>query len=447
MGNANILFFSIWYFIVFYEQIPPTLSSLQNHSENSLESPPADQYNECSNTRGCFGIPESCIETKNCEILVSYQMKDSGDVAFKLEGAADTFQYLALGLSKNDGLMGDDSVMFCYNAGHEIYTGMGWSFENPQSSKKLDDPLYGLKNVASTHLNGILSCTFTRLKITDIIVPGTSKSVSFDLASPYFLQIAKGSIDISRNSDTSIELQNVKLRYHRQRGASSQAIYFKNYISIQNDDNTYFVLAHGCLMVLSWMFLASVGSLTARYCKTHFQESWVPIPTQIYGKDWWFRMHQICMCLTWLFTLISTLIIFISKGLRPLQFHRISSNPHAIVGLVAVTLAFIQPILAYFRPSASSDKRPLFNRVHSTIGYLAIVLSNGAIFLSTYLGAAKLGAGTGIVSSLFVLFLIQSHLIMTVASDKKLAFGFLFSVLGYNAYTITFLVMLFVDST
>ena len=63
-------------------------------------------------------------------------MKDSGDVTFKLEGAADTFQYLALGLSKNDGLMGDDSVVFCYNAGHEIYTGMGWSFENPQSSKK-----------------------------------------------------------------------------------------------------------------------------------------------------------------------------------------------------------------------------------------------------------------------------------------------------------------------
>ena len=439
-GTKSIAYF--WLLVNFYHQVPSIASSLLDSNEPSLNNIKVDHYHGCSNTTGCFGIPENCIELKNCEVFVSYEVIPSGDVAFKMEGTAESFQYLALGLSENNGLMGDDSVVFCYNAGHQIYSGMAWTF-GQKTTTNLADPSYGLKNLTSTHSNGILSCFFTRSKITNIDIPGTSKSVEFDLSLPYYLQIAKGPIDTSRNSDSSFELENVKLRYHRKRGYSSTAIFFKDSHSIRSDDKTSVILAHGCLMVLSWMLFESIGSLTARYLKTHFQESWVPIPKEIYGKDWWFRVHQTCMLLTWMFTLISILIMVAGKGFRPLQLDRIKSDPHAIAGLFAVLLTFIQPFLAYFRPLPFSPRRRLFNWTHASIGYLATILSNGSIFLSTYLVVAKLVPGTRIVSALFILFLIQSHLIMTVASHKKMAFGYIFCVLGYIAYTIAFLILLF----
>ena len=53
--------------------------------------------------------------------MVTYRVEYSGNSTLKLVGKAETFRYLALGLSENDGLMGDDSVTFCYDARHQIH--------------------------------------------------------------------------------------------------------------------------------------------------------------------------------------------------------------------------------------------------------------------------------------------------------------------------------------
>ena len=53
--------------------------------------------------------------------MVTYRVENSGNSTLKLVGKAETFRYLALGLSENDGLMGDDSVTFCYDARHQIH--------------------------------------------------------------------------------------------------------------------------------------------------------------------------------------------------------------------------------------------------------------------------------------------------------------------------------------
>ena len=43
------------------------------------------------------------------------------DITFKYFETAETFRYLALGLSENDGSMGEDSVTFCLDSRHQIY--------------------------------------------------------------------------------------------------------------------------------------------------------------------------------------------------------------------------------------------------------------------------------------------------------------------------------------
>ena len=190
------------------------------------------------------------------------------------------------------------------------------------------------------------------------------------------------------------------------------------------------------------MFFSCIGSMTARYCKKHFPANWMHLSTTVNGKALWFQIHRMCMCSTWFLATTSVVLMVLRKGVAPLQFDRIKKNPHSLLGLMTVTFTFIQPILAYFRPPPDSDKRPKFNTTHGMIGHTTVFLALVTIFLSTSLNGANLQSGAEIVSSLSILFLVQCHLIMTVASDKKVSLGYIFSILGFIAYTIAFLFML-----
>ena len=417
------------------------IASFKFSLSSVLSDLPQDEYKECFETQGCYGIPKGCIEIKKCEIMVIYKVQASGDVRITLQGTADTFEYLSLGLSENDGMMGDDSVMFCYNTGTQIYIGMAWNFNNPHYAQRLENSHYGLetKTFENSHTQGKLSCKFTRFKDTNITIPGRYKSVLFDLSLPYYLQVAKGTIDKRNN----ISPENAKLKYHPLTGMSSNEVYFGNYIPIDTTDNAKIIMAHAGLMVVSYMFFSCIGSITARYCKIHFPADWMHLPANVNGKALWFQIHRVCMYFTWLLAMASVLLMLTYKGLAPLQFDRIKNNPHSLLGLLTVTSTFIQPILAYFRPPPDSDKRPSFNAIHAMIGHTTVFLALVTIFLSTSLNGANLQSGSEIVSSLLILFLVQCHLIMTVASDKKLSIGYIFSILVFIAFTIAFLVMLF----
>lgn len=50
-------------------------------------------------------------------------------------------------------------------------------------------------------------------------------------------------------------------------------------------------------------------------------------------------------------------------------------NPHALIGLFTTLLAFIQPIMAHFRPHPGTPKRYIFNWAHWFVGNTAHLLS------------------------------------------------------------------------
>jgi hypothetical protein len=66
---------------------------------------------------------------------------------------------------------------------------------------------------------------------------------------------------------------------------------------------------------------------------------------QLLGKDAWFRLHQLCMSLALILTLVGLIPLLVDKGVEPLT----EGVAHAIVGLVTVLLGFVQPVLAFFR--------------------------------------------------------------------------------------------------
>ena len=83
-------------------------------------------------------------------------------------------------------------------------------------------------------------------------------------------------------------------------------------------------------------------------------------------------------------------LIFVEKGVKPLAIERIKTNAHSIIGLFSSILVFIQPFMAFMRPSPESPKRKIFNFSHNFVGLSALILAMTAILLATILDSAKL---------------------------------------------------------
>ena len=99
---------------------------------------------------------------------------------------------------------------------------------------------------------------------------------------------------------------------------------------------------------------------------------------KLYNADVWFRLHQVSMMLTVVFSLAGLIPILVDKGLRPIT----SRKYHPVIGLTVLVIAFLQPIIAYFRPGKDAKLRPVFKYVHTGLGYAAIILATASIFLT-----------------------------------------------------------------
>jgi hypothetical protein len=69
------------------------------------------------------------------------------------------------------------------------------------------------------------------------------------------------------------------------------------------------------------------------------------------------RFHQFCMGLAVLLTLTAFAIILAAVKGEPFDPEALERNPHAAVGIICIILAFIQPIMAFFRPHPGTDNR------------------------------------------------------------------------------------------
>ena len=95
----------------------------------------------------------------------------------------------------------------------------------------------------------------------------------------------------------------------------------------------------------------------------------------------WFQVHRVSMVLCVFLSIAGLVPIIIDKGLQPIKAQKL----HPLLGLTVLVVAFIQPIIAYFRPGKDARFRPLFKFVHTALGYSAIILAIASIFLTNEL--------------------------------------------------------------
>merc|ERR550519_1769438 len=75
-------------------------------------------------------------------------------------------------------------------------------------------------------------------------------------------------------------------------------------------------------------------------------------------------------------TIVAIIVIFVDRG-----GWSSSVGTHGITGILTFLFSMSNPIIAFFRPDKTSEKRYLFSIFHGGIGYLCFVLALSTIFL------------------------------------------------------------------
>ncbi len=154
---------------------------------------------------------------------------------------------------------------------------------------------------------------------------------------------------------------------------------------------------HARLMVLAWAVLLPAGVFTARFLKITPRQDW---PRVLDNKTWW-RLH-LALQYTGALAVLSALALIVCGGPHP-------RGTHALLGWTVVVLTAAQVASGLLRGSKGGPTAPradgaldgdhylmtrrrrLFEYVHKSAGYIALLLSIAAILSGLWLANAPKG--------------------------------------------------------
>ncbi|XP_075142277.1 putative ferric-chelate reductase 1 [Leptodactylus fuscus] len=338
-------------------------NTLRTSSFTPTPSRPPPTYissNTCGTQKICLSSPSNCdpSKTTNC-FFMSSAMSDDGAYHFEISGPSGG--YVSIGFS-NDQLMGEDDIYSCViNSNGQVEIQHSYS-EGRKSPLIL--PLSNVDVKMAAFNNGVIQCSFTSRNEISTQPPTTqaptNQTQSSNSSDSYYILVAYGPAD------------NGRIRFHGPNVFSSELkvnLSDTSNVTQKAHSSHIMVKAHGALMLIAWMTTGSLGMIIARYLKTAAK-------TPILGKALWFQAHLVFMVLTVAATITSFVLSFVvGKG----WLYDVST--HAILGCIVMILAFVQPIIAFFRPSPQSNQRYIFNWFHGVNALVMKVLAVANLFL------------------------------------------------------------------
>lgn len=242
----------------------------------------------CGVSKGCYREPVGCRDGE-CSLLATWTVNND-DVQFEL--SALTNGYIALGFSK-DRYMGDDSVIECLNNEDTKKVTVQYSYNEGHSN----EVLRVLPNYDAYQGGKIIRCTFKRRKI----MQDNSDGKIFNLDQSYYLLVSRGSV---KNGKKLLHF----LRPGVEPLVSTKKVDLESHSNLNGKARYALVKLHGCLMLIAWMLLSSMGILMARYYKPIWPNK------RSCNERIWFCVHRVCMPSCAILTLIGVIIIFIQVG-------------------------------------------------------------------------------------------------------------------------------------
>ena len=354
-------------------------------------------YSACDLTKTCYGLPRECDEWRDCDLLVTWEVGLNTTTVELYRRSAEDHVYVALGLSSDD-KMGGDLVTSCVSHSGRVTVSSSWNAGH--TNIPMTERMTQLDLLQGSHTDGHLYC---RVRLDNYIggrppLAG-SKHFHYELdRQSYHVLLAGGEA-----------LPGGSLTYHGPRMAQSSADLL--HLSRVSHVHTKFDLllkSHGVVMVVVWLGCAGSGIILARY----YKETWTD--SEWCGEAQWFLWHRFLMFLVWAGTIAGVVLIVLHTGGWPYSLAFVMTNPHPILGLAALVLTFIQPLMAICRPVPASPLRWIFNWSHWFVGNCAQVIALLAIFFAIELEAAQLERMVTWVVVGWVAFHVVTHTLLSL---------------------------------
>ncbi|KAH9524672.1 hypothetical protein Btru_027500 [Bulinus truncatus] len=355
---------------------------------------------DCGSKKGCYS---RCVNNQ-CDLLVTWIPKGN-NIEFTLTSSTSNKgdYYIAIGFNK-DQKMSESSVVACtVNQGKnvDIFVSRNVGFRNIP----LNNPKEGVFLLSGSYKDGLLQCTFTRFG------PAVNKTDTYDLSKPWYLITARG----------VAEAGGVLLQHDSDDRFISQALidFRKVNVDISLEVTKYpLIKAHSCLMIITWMFLASIGLGFARFLKPLWPSS-MPCGVKV-----WFAMHRAFMVLAFLSGCAGFIIIFVEvqdyseiKG----EFY---TRAHPILGIITTALLVINPFMSLLRCGPDDPRRPYFNWAHRAAGTIAQILATITVTVGLYLPKAQVDIDVGLAIMIaYSAWHLCYFLIMSLLNDLKVNIG------------------------
>ncbi|XP_056675101.1 putative ferric-chelate reductase 1 isoform X1 [Monodelphis domestica] len=301
---------------------------------------------DCGKSKFCFRSPAKCDPTDTNCLFMSLEFL--GNQSFRCEMSGLSAGYVAIGFS-TDTLMGNDDVYICLlNDNGEVVVQYGYTTGRRPPTI---NPLGEVRNIETSFINGVIKCSFI-----------TSNPISIEQNNSdnlYYIFLALG------------PTQNGSIRKHTTTPlVTTQKVDIFKPIDASGTSSPTPVLikVHGSIMLISWMVIGNVGMVFARFWKGVMVK-------QVLGKELWFQVHRSLMTLTVVFVMIAFILPFI-------HVQGWSGNwPHPILGCIVMVLAFLQPVIALFRPPPHHKRRIIFNWFHAVTAFALRILSDVTMLL------------------------------------------------------------------
>uniref|UniRef100_A0A8C2ACY6 Wu:fj05g07 n=1 Tax=Cyprinus carpio TaxID=7962 RepID=A0A8C2ACY6_CYPCA len=311
-------------------------------------TPTASSNPDCGKTKVCFSQPSNCDPTADTGCYFMAVQTSSNQSEMRIEMFGQASGYLAIGFS-DDQEMGNDDIYICgkdssgnLQVQHAFSTG---------KTAPTILPLVNVTDIKKALTNGNINCSFTSRNAISM----GSRAMS---TSEYYLMIAAGPSSSQGN-----------IQFHTNDYVSSTKVNLQNPSQVITSAEEFpaIVKAHGCLMLISWMFTGSIGMLIARYLKGVAKDH------GCCGKDFWFMAHVFLMALSVTATAIAFILVFSYA-------QDWSGGAHPVLGCLVMILSLIQPIVAAFRCEPQHERRFVFSWAHFFIALAIKVLAVAAIF-------------------------------------------------------------------
>lgn len=342
---------------------------------------------DCGKSRGCYRHPPGCWEL-NCLYIVTWKNLNRS-VEFEMSMLTDNMhnRYMTLAFS-DDIWEGDDLAIDCIeDATHGVVRLSLSRIDSINVYSTLPNPKLGLSNVHTSYYNSRLRCLFNFDKFTNLEHSEALRS------GKWHILLGGGKAWLGEKLPHGLGINQIPI-------VSVDEVSMSDLDDISGVARYPMAKAHSILMVLAWVFCASIGFLWSKYYKKMWPNS------RCCGKRYWFVHHWTLMTLVFLFTILAMILFFIDAGgyyeppFLPLRAH----PPLCIIVTVCVIVC---ALLILCSPHKESWFRPVFNWTFFIFCLVACVLAMPTLLIGLDYGKMHIpGWVTWIIMILLLLHLI-----------------------------------------